>query len=102
MHSTTAEQYMFDIYHFLEVNGRYSKDEFGESFYFDTKNFFVVCSQLRGSEILKLIVFFKNTDSIALLAQTPATNGHKVSFSYGDFEVLEKVKNDLTVKEKEV
>lgn len=102
MRRTTAEQYMFDIYHFLEVNGRYSKDEFGEDFYFDTENFFVVCSELRGRETLKLMAFFKNTDTIALLAQTPAKNGHKVSFDYGSFEVLEKVKNELTLKEKEV
>ena len=102
MHRTTAEQYMFDIYHFLEVNGTYSKDEFGESFHFDTESFFVVCSMLRVTEILKLIVFFKNTDSIALLSQTPHKNASKVSFSYGDFDVLEKVKNELTLKEKEV
>lgn len=101
MHRTTAEQYMFDIYHFLEVNGEHDKSEEPEMFYLTGKDFLIGATYTDSEKesVLYIMAFKLNPGEDdkkeKILSVGKKSSSDSVVFKTGNFEVLEMIKNRL-------
>lgn len=101
MRRRTAEQYMFDIYHFLEAYGEHDDSEEPEMFYLAGKDFLIgaTYSDSEKESVLYIMAFKFNPGEDdkkeKVLSVGKKSGCDYVVFRTGDFEVLEMIKNRL-------
>jgi hypothetical protein len=94
---SSDENKMFEIYHFLEKNGvLVTSREYVDVFRIKTNNFSQIVAILSDEGYSLTILAYENDECVLKVKETEAIKG--CSFRIGNSAILEKVKNDLTLK----
>lgn len=94
---SSDENKMFEIYHFLEKNGvLVTSREYVDVFSIKTNNFSQIVAILSDEGYSLTISAYENDECVLKVKETEAVKD--CSFRIGNSAILEKVKNDLTLK----